>query len=488
MNKIGGIALLAAAVLQAGTFGPDAAGYMATDQTTYNFEDISNTGARMLAGAAGDTVEVRIGFPFQFYGKEYQSACVSSSGLVGFGGCVTSRDNAGFGGAAVPGDAPAAAPFWGDIGFADSGADGVYYQTLDAAPNRRFIVQWNNAMPGGAARGVTFQAVFYEGSNQILFQYSNVDAGGGQPATGGGRASVGIRDSGAPSNGRFLEWSCNAPVLRNYYAILFAPAVAATAAIIVNSDPLGRTVVVDGQSYTAPKTLNWAVGSSHALSTQAVQAAGTGIQYAFVNWSSGPALTQTIVVSAAATYTATFKTQYQLGLTANPAQGGTVAGAGWYDANTSAILQATENPGWRFSQWSGNLTSAANPATLVMGGSRQVVANFVALQPTLAASLVTRADAGTGKRTVTLRITNGGIGAAVGATLTSVQTQLVLGSGAVTLDTTLPVSLGTLPPGGSIDVPLVFTWPASALREKITLYFSANSGSYSGTSAVTTLR
>ena len=45
---------------------------MATDQTTYNFEDISNTGARMLAGAAGDTVEVRIGFPFQFYGKEYQ--------------------------------------------------------------------------------------------------------------------------------------------------------------------------------------------------------------------------------------------------------------------------------------------------------------------------------------------------------------------------------------------------------------------------------
>jgi len=114
----------------------------------------------VLAGTAADAVQVRMGFAFQFYNKEYSQACISSSGLVGFGTCVSSRANIGFAGARPPGDAAVAAVFWGNLGFSDSGADAVYYQTLGTAPNRRFVVQWNNAMLGSTGQMVTFQAVF----------------------------------------------------------------------------------------------------------------------------------------------------------------------------------------------------------------------------------------------------------------------------------------------------------------------------------------
>ncbi len=215
--------LLAAAGAPAAGIGPDAFGYVATDVTVYSFVDITLTGVGVLAGADDDTAVVNIGFPFRFYGQTYTSLCLSSNGLVSFGGCNIAFANQDLTASSPPGNFPTAAPFWGDLTFAAKGAGAIYYQTLGSAGSRQFIVQWKNAYPINASEGVTFQAIFYESSNRILFQYQDVNAGAGSPASFGALATVGIRDTNSQSNGRRLQWSYNAPVLKSGTALEFLP-------------------------------------------------------------------------------------------------------------------------------------------------------------------------------------------------------------------------------------------------------------------------
>jgi hypothetical protein len=200
-----------------GTTAPDAAGYRATDQTPFSFQNIVSTGARVLAGTDDGTANVNIGFTFRFYGQDYSSLCISTNGLIAFGGCNMDFANVDLSNASPSGDARILAPFWTDLSFDAPGTDAVYYQVLGTAPQRQFVVQWNSAFPLNASSGVTFQVVLYEGSNQIRFQYLNVGSGGN-----GRQATVGIRDAGGQSNNRQIQWSYNAPVLANGESILFS--------------------------------------------------------------------------------------------------------------------------------------------------------------------------------------------------------------------------------------------------------------------------
>jgi hypothetical protein len=47
-----------------------------------------------------------------------------------------------------------------------------------------------------------------------------------------------------------------------------------------------------------------------------------------------------------------------------------------YDAGEEVELRAVPGPGWLFSEWSGDLTGATNPQTLVMDGNKTVTATF----------------------------------------------------------------------------------------------------------------
>lgn len=199
-----------------GTTAPDAAGYRATDQISFSFQNIVSTGARVLAGTDDGTAMVDIGFTFRFYGQDYTTLCISTNGLIALGGCNADFANVDLSSAGPSGDARIVAPLWTDLSFNAAGTDAVYYQVLGSAPQRQFVVQWNSAFPLNASSGVTFQALLYEGSNEIRFQYLNVGSGGN-----GSQATVGIRDAGGQTNNRQIQWSYNAPVLANGEAILF---------------------------------------------------------------------------------------------------------------------------------------------------------------------------------------------------------------------------------------------------------------------------
>jgi len=214
---------LSLVIVWAASIGPDSFGYVATDNTPYSFVNISSTGVAVLAGADDDKAIVNVGFPFSFYGTPYSSVCVSTNGLLALGGCIVDFANQDLTGSRPSGDLPVIAPLWFDLTFSAKGAGAIYYQTLGQPGDRRFVIQWQNAYPLNGTEGITFQTILYETTGKILFQYLDIDAGAGSPASFGRGATVGIRDTNGQANGRRLQWSHRMPALSNGLAIQFIP-------------------------------------------------------------------------------------------------------------------------------------------------------------------------------------------------------------------------------------------------------------------------
>jgi hypothetical protein len=218
-------------------------------------------------------------FPFTFYGRVYTSVCVSSNGLLSFGGCNAEPFNQDLTATKTTGDYPTIAPLWSDLTFAAQGQVGaaIRYQTLGQTGSRQFVVQWQNAYPMSDSKGVTFQVILYETSGRILFQYLNVDTGANSPARLGKASTIGIRDSGGQANGRCLQWSYEVPALANGQAILFSqslgtPRLSATIAA-KGTDPS------NGVYYADLKISNSGTGGAKSIKINSIvvqTVAGTG--------------------------------------------------------------------------------------------------------------------------------------------------------------------------------------------------------------------
>jgi YVTN family beta-propeller protein len=154
--------------------------------------------------------------------------------------------------------------------------------------------------------------------------------------------------------------------------------------VTISSSSVGRTFSVSGKAcppgtYVAPQTLPWKPDSSCTVSFVSAQAGAAGTQYAFTGWADdATTASRTIATpSTATTYTANFKTQYQLTTAASPAGSGLIAGAGYYDAGSSASVAATAGPGYQFLTWTGPVASALTPSTTVtMTNPVSVTGNF----------------------------------------------------------------------------------------------------------------
>ena len=150
------------------------------------------------------------------------------------------------------------------------------------------------------------------------------------------------------------------------------------------TNPMGLQVMVDGTTYTTPQTFSWASGSSHTLSVSSPQSGSAGTQYVFGSWSDGGGQSHTITTSSsAATYTASFDTQYSLTTSINPPAGGTVnpPGLNWYTSGQGVSILATANTGYSFSGWAGGLSGSTNPVSLTMDGPKSITANYTQTLP-----------------------------------------------------------------------------------------------------------
>lgn len=139
--------------------------------------------------------------------------------------------------------------------------------------------------------------------------------------------------------------------------------------------------------------------AGESVSVAATPASG----YSFTNWTENSGVvsnnaTYTFTASANRTLVANFSAtpvNYTLAVSAAPAAGGSVTGAGTYAAGTNVTATATPASGYTFTAWtaSGLTVSTAASYTFAIGGNVSLVANFTA-QPTYAISTSSSPPAG----------------------------------------------------------------------------------------------
>ncbi len=142
------------------------------ETTTYNWIEINNGSDSGITGD-DDCVTLNLGFNFTFFNNTYSNITVSSNGYITFGGYGWRYSNADIPNSLEPNDY--IAPFWDDLDPSEGGK--IYYKTQGSSPTRKFIVEWwelPHYTRYGGYDNITFEAILYEGSDRIKFQYDDV--------------------------------------------------------------------------------------------------------------------------------------------------------------------------------------------------------------------------------------------------------------------------------------------------------------------------
>jgi hypothetical protein len=148
----------------------------------FNWRDISSTG--VLLPGYDETYEcnVPIGFTFLFFGKEHQSICVSTNGILSFDESAVADFISQ---CPLPNPQPRnglIAAVWDDLVV----TGGMTYQLMGTAPERMFVVQWSAVRRYGTSTNnyATVQIVLYE-DGQIEIQVRDAGALSGRTSTTG---------------------------------------------------------------------------------------------------------------------------------------------------------------------------------------------------------------------------------------------------------------------------------------------------------------
>lgn len=170
----------------------------------FEFVDISGSGTPLDLDDDG-SANVTMPFRFNLFGTTSDQLCINNNGFMLFDWskpCDGFHQDIG-----IPTDQVRStgviAPFWDDLFTGGN----VYYDVVGEAPNRRFIVQWNqkNHYNDGVSDpgGVTFEAILDETTGTISFQYLNTIFGNPQHPEWdrGGSATVGFQQFFADSFG-----------------------------------------------------------------------------------------------------------------------------------------------------------------------------------------------------------------------------------------------------------------------------------------------
>jgi len=177
--------------------------------TDFGFVD-----ANTVLPLSGDdaSVQVTLPFDFSFYGTTYTSANVATNGFLSFVSNIPIFAN----GPIPSPDEPNGAiyPFWDDL-IVD-GAASVRTEELGTAPNRSFVIEWDNvAFFADTSKRVNFEVVLSE-TGQITYQYQGIDDDGMEK---GNSATIGIENAAGDDA---LQYSFNQAAVDNGTAILFS--------------------------------------------------------------------------------------------------------------------------------------------------------------------------------------------------------------------------------------------------------------------------
>jgi hypothetical protein len=186
----------------------------AVNPTPFGWVDTSGGTSLMPALFCDDcTVNIPIGFSFDFYGAFYTDLFVSSNGIISFGLADASFSNACLPSGWMP---PMIAPWWDDL-YPPNGGD-IRYLLQGAPGSRTLTVSWEN-VPHINVGGNTlsFQVTLYEGTNNIVVQYLDTVTGSAFSNNGAG-ATAGV-EAGDGINA--TQFSCFTASLFDNMALLY---------------------------------------------------------------------------------------------------------------------------------------------------------------------------------------------------------------------------------------------------------------------------
>lgn len=165
----------------------DACSYLPATSCGNSLLNIFATGTALGLDDDGSVV-VPLPFTFLFYGEQKTSIRVASNGYLTFG-----NDGAAFTNVETPDpDLPndLICPFWDDMNPPTGGE--IYFETVGTAPDRIFVVHWNQITHFNAVGSFTFEALLYETSNAVELRYGSLL---GSVYTNGASATVGLENS-----------------------------------------------------------------------------------------------------------------------------------------------------------------------------------------------------------------------------------------------------------------------------------------------------
>ena len=160
----------------------------------------------------------------------------------------------------------------------------------------------------------------------------------------------------------------------------------------VQTNPTGRSFMVDGTTFTTTQNFSWTPGSSHTITTTTPQSGASGTRFVWGSWSDGGAISHNVAPTTNTTYTANFTTQFQLTMSAGT--GGTVSPAsGFFNSGQSVQISATPNSGFGFSGWTGSgtgsFTGSTNPVNVTMNAPITETASFTQNPTTISVTVGT---------------------------------------------------------------------------------------------------
>jgi hypothetical protein len=165
------------------------------------------------------SARIRSPFPIRFGDRRFRNLFVNSNGNVSFTDSFPEYANEPMPTSAIP---TLVAPFWDDLYPIPETNGNVFWAVRNHAPHRELVIEWRRVRhfvcSGERAAAITFQVVFFEGRSDILFNYADVDFGGGCAfADRGGDATVGIQ----VASGVGTQFSWHTPRLENHTALLW---------------------------------------------------------------------------------------------------------------------------------------------------------------------------------------------------------------------------------------------------------------------------
>ena len=267
----------------------------------------------------------------------------------------------------------------------------------DGPPGTRYV--WYMWSDGGgdterritANRNGPYTALF-----RAQYELNTVSDGNGtvSPASGWYNGGSEVAISATPNDPyRFAQWTgegrgsysgCKNPATIRMYGPVTQTALFSlnppTIAVTIITDPVGRPIHVDGDSYTGPETFCWAPGSEHEIEVVSPDSVGPGVQYAFSCWSDGGAPSHRITApSLPTTLTASFTKQYRLTMN-TVSQGSVSPTTGWQDSGSVVTITAIPDCGFAFERWegtgNGSYSRRDSVATVTMNGPISQTARF----------------------------------------------------------------------------------------------------------------